>query len=117
MIKLLIPVLFLSISCSNVDQKRNTAWKSWEGKSTEEIKKHSYFKNLKRKKIEHKNDIETWIYKDQTPIQTSGYCQSMGGCQGIPIYNCDNAFSVRDNVIIGFEQVGTCPGVKVIGPE
>ena len=114
--KFIIPLIFIA-ACSNVNEKRNAAWKAWEGKSTDEIKNHAYFKNLDRKKIEHKNEIETWIYKDQTPIQTSAYCQSLGGCQGMPIYNCDNAFSVKDHVIIGFEQVGTCPGPKVIRPE
>lgn len=117
MMKFFIPLLFIITSCSNVDEKRNAAWKAWEGKSTDEIKKHAYFKNLNRKKIEHKNDIETWIYKDQTPIQTSAYCQSLGGCQAMPIYNCENAFSVKNHVIIGFEQAGTCPDPKVIRPE
>ncbi len=117
MMKLLIPLTLVIISCSNVEVKRKAAWKAWEGKSTEELKKHAYFKNLKRNKIQHKHDIETWIYKDQTPLQTSAYCQSLGGCQAMPIYNCSNAFSVKDKVIIGFEQQGTCPDPRVIRPE
>lgn len=34
----------------------------------------------------------------------------------MPIYNCDNAFSVKDKIIIGFEQVGTCPEANVVRP-
>lgn len=36
--KLLIPFIFLLFSCSKIDVKRKAAWKSWEGRSTDELK-------------------------------------------------------------------------------
>ena len=63
-------------------------------------------------KIINNQGLETWIFKDQTPFQSSAYCQSLGGCQGMTIYNCESAFSVKDDEILGFEQSGICPGIK-----
>lgn len=109
-------LVFILVSCSSrkSDEKRALAWTQWKGKSVNEIDKNPYFKNLRTTKIKNKSGIETWILRDQTQYQTDAYCSSLGGCTGMPTYNCNNVFSVKDNVILDFVQDGTCPGVKTI---
>jgi hypothetical protein len=111
----LLPLLTL-LSCSSIktEKKQNAAWDAWKGRPTSKLDEHPYFKHLKVKKIKNSSDIETWIFRDQSRFQTDSYCISIGGCIGMPIYNCDNVFSVKDNIILGFEQKGGCPGVKTI---
>lgn len=110
--------LLLIYSCTSVKENKRLAWESWKGRTTEELAKHPYFKQLPVTKIQHKDGMETWILRDQTKFQTDAYCQSLGGCIGIPIYNCNNAFSVKAGIILGFEQSGSCPGPKTIqAPE
>jgi hypothetical protein len=101
------------ISCSSKEQKIK-AQTEWEGVSVSKIDEHPYFKNLPVSKVTNKSGIETWILKDQSKFQTDAYCQSLGGCLGMPIYNCNNIFSVKDNIILDFEQKGSCPGIKTI---
>ncbi len=111
----LLPLcLLLSCSSRKSDEKKALAWESWSGKSTDEIKAHPYFKNLPMKKVKNKSGVETWILRDQTRFQTDAYCSSLGGCLGMPTYNCNNVFSIKDNVILDFEQKGSCPGIKTI---
>lgn len=113
---LLIMILFSLFSCSSTQDQKELARESWKGRSTKELGKHPYFKHLPIKKVKHEYGLETWIFRDQSRFQSDSYCQSLGGCQGIPIYNCDNGFSIKDDVILGFEQTGSCPGPKVIAP-
>lgn len=110
-------ILSILFSCSSTEKQKELAWESWINQSVKELDKHPYFKNLPLKKIKHDNGIETWLYRDQSRFQSDSYCQSLGGCQGMPIYNCDNAFSIQDGIILGFEQNGSCPGPKVIQPR
>ena len=108
-------LMILLLSCSSIKKEdRLLAWETWKGKSVTDIEKQHYFKNLTVVKIKHEEGLETWILRDQTQIQTGSYCQSLGGCLGMPTYNCDNAFSVKDGVILSFEQNGSCPGIKTI---
>ena len=105
---------FILISCASSDEKRKIAWESWKGKTTKEIEKHPYFQRLPIQKVRNTSGLETWVFRDQGRFQSDSYCQSIGGCLGMPIYNCDNAFSIKDNIVLGYEQNGTCPPVKVI---
>ena len=107
-------MILFSCSTRKRDEKQAAAWSEWQGKSADEIRKHSYFKNLPLKKLKNQSGIETWILRDQTRFQTNAYCSSLGGCTGIPTYNCNNVFSVKENVILDFEQSGSCPGTKTI---
>lgn len=114
---LMLAIVSLLLSCSSTENQKKVAWESWISRPVKEIEKHPYFRNLPVKKIKHANGIETWLYRDQSRFQSDSYCQSLGGCQGLPIYNCDNAFSIQDGIILGFEQNGSCPGPKVILPR
>lgn len=113
---MIIYIFFLLITLSSCTSREKTvhALESWKGLNVSEIDKHPYFKNLKVIKVKHEKSPDTWIYKDQTPFQTGAYCQSLGGCLGMPSYNCENAFSVENDVIIDLERKGTCPGPRVI---
>lgn len=107
----------LLYSCSTSPEKQEEAFMQWDGLNVSEIEKHPYFKYLPRKIIKNKSGIDTWIYRDQTPYPTDAYCQSLGGCLGRPSYRCLNAFSVKDNIILDFDQEGTCPGINTIRPK
>ena len=113
--QLITPLLLLLLfSCAGKSQKQKLiSFENWKGHSVKELDDHPYFKHLPLKKVKHSDDFQIWIYRDQSRFQSDTYCMSLGGCVGIPIYNCDHAFSVKDGVIIGFEQNGTCPGYKV----
>lgn len=106
--------VFLVMACSTSEEKKIVTWESWKGLPATEIEKHPYFKHLKVTKIRNEQGPETWIYKDQTPFPTSSYCTSVGGCQGRPFYNCENAFSVQEGIIMELQQSGNCPGIKTI---
>jgi hypothetical protein len=111
--------IFLSFliltGCSlSSQERRRLAWESWKNLPVTNLEKHPYFKNLRVIKIKHGNSAQTWIYKDQTSFQTGAFCQGVGGCLGYPIYNCENAFSVQDGKILGFEQKGSCPDESTI---
>ncbi|MFP5384502.1 MAG: hypothetical protein ACLGHN_00385 [Bacteriovoracia bacterium] len=111
--KLLIIIAF--ISCSTVsEEEKIAAWEEWEGLSTETLEEHPYFKNLPLAKVKRDDGPETWIFKDESRFQTKAYCDSLGGCLGMPTYNCNNVFSVEKGVILGFEQSESCPGIKTI---
>jgi hypothetical protein len=111
-------LLMVVMSCSTKKLKEKTLLvkEEWKGRSVEELKEHPYFKNLRVKKISHEDQTETWIYRDQSHIQTSAYCDSLGGCMGMPFYNCDTAFTIKNGVVEGVEQNGGCPGPKTIEP-
>lgn len=112
-LKILILLTTLSCSSTNHDQKVLT-WEGWKGLPTSAIEKNSYFKQLPVNKVKHDDGLETWLLRDQARFQTSAYCQSLGGCIGMPTYFCDNVFSVKNDIILGFEQNGTCPALKTI---
>lgn len=114
--KLVLLIMALGlISCTQVNKKKKVlAWEDWKGLPTSAISKNDYLKNLPITKLKHEDGLETWVLRDQARFQTSAYCQSLGGCIGMPVYNCDNAFSVKEDVILDFEQNGSCPGVKAI---
>lgn len=99
---------------SKFKEDQKVAWEAWKGLPTKTIEKNPYFKHLPVSKVKHPDGLETWLYRDQSRFQSDSYCQSLGGCIGMPIYNCDNVFSVKDDVILGFEQNGGCPGFKTI---
>ena len=111
-------LLFLAvgfISCARVNQEKKVlAWEDWKGLPTSAISKNDYLKSLPVTKVKHEDGLETWVLRDQSRFQTDAYCQSLGGCMGMPTYNCDNAFSVKNDIILDFEQNGSCPGVKTI---
>lgn len=116
----LLLILVMTSGCSFVkkqEKNRLLAQEDWKGHNVSELKEHTYFKYLPVKKIKHEDGVETWILKDQSKFQTGAYCQGLGGCMGMPQYNCDNAFSVKDDMIIGFEQSGGCPGASTIEPR
>jgi hypothetical protein len=110
-------LLLLLAACSTTSQdKKVLAWEEWKGHSVSELKEHPYFRHLPVNKISHDSGIETWVYQDQARFQTSAYCQSLGGCIGLPSFSCESAFSIAKGQILGLEQKGTCPDVKVIDP-
>lgn len=109
----LIPLTLLSCTSVKHDQKL-LAWEEWKGLPTSALEKHGYFKQLPVEKLKHEDGLETWFLRDQARFQTSAYCQSLGGCIGMPTYFCDNVFSVKNGIIMGFEQNGSCPGIKTI---
>lgn len=110
------PLLLLAIvSCTSINHDdKIRAWEKWKGEPVSALEKHPYFKNLPVSKVKHQNGLETWVLRDQARYQTGAYCQSLGGCIGMPTYVCDSAFSVKDHVILGLEQNGTCPALKTI---
>ena len=110
---ILLALSFISCTSINPD-KKVLAWEEWKGLPTSALDQNAYLKSLPVTKVKHPDGLETWVLRDQARFQTGAYCQSLGGCIGVPTYNCDNAFSVKDNIILGFEQNGSCPGVKVI---
>jgi hypothetical protein len=112
----LLALFLVLVSCSSgkIAKKQHAAWETWKGEPVAKLDEHPYFKLLKVKKIKNTSGIETWLYRDQSRFQSDSYCMSIGGCIGMPIYNCDNIFSVQENVILGFEQKGSCPGLKTI---
>lgn len=111
-------LLITLVACAKSEEKRKLAQSDWHGLEASALKDHKYFKTLPLKKIQNKSGIETWIFRDQTSFQTDAYCSSLGGCLGMPTYNCNNIFSVKDGIILDFEQNGSCPGVKTIeAPE
>lgn len=108
-------ILFTFTTCTTIsEEEKFAAWEEWEGLSTYTLEEHPYFKNLPLTKIKNAQGPETWIFKDESRFQTKAYCDSLGGCIGMPTYNCSNAFSVEKGVILGFEQTGSCPGIKTI---
>lgn len=108
-------IFFLLLACSSVTpEDRETILEQWKGHETKELNEHFYFKNLPRNTIKHADGRETWIYRDQSTYQSAAYCQSLGGCMGIPFYNCDTAFSIKDGIILGAEQNGACPPIATI---
>ena len=113
----LVLVMMASCSTTKSQERRQLAWESWKGRSTEELRKHPYFKTLPVKKLQNQSDIETWVYHDQSRFQSDSYCQSLGGCQGMQVFNCNSAFSVKHHKILALEQTGTCPGTGVIKPK
>jgi hypothetical protein len=113
---ILIMTLYVSCSTPGRDEKRLRAWSKWKARTTTEIKEHPYFEHLTPKIINHDNKIQTWVFLDQSKFQSDSYCQSIGGCRGIPVYNCENAFSIKNDLVLGFEQRGVCPGIKTIEP-
>lgn len=112
-------ILVLSIlltSCATHKKNQKLVWEAWKGRRVEEVLGHSYFRTLPLKKIHHAEN-ETWIFRQQSKFQTDAYCQSLGGCIGMPTYNCDNAFSIKDKIVLDFEQKGSCPELKIINPD
>ena len=110
----IVCLLLLISSCTHYKEKQLAARESWKGHSVLELRNHPYFKNLVTKKIQHKNGSETWILRDSSKFQTSAYCESLGGCMGLPTYDCESIFSVKDDAILSLEQNGSCPGSKTI---
>lgn len=93
------------ISCARVDHdKKVLSWEDWKGLPVNSILENPYLKQLPITKVKHEDGLETWLLRDQSRFQTDAYCQSLGGCMGMPMYNCDNVFSVKENVILAFEQ-------------
>ena len=111
-----LPLVILAACSTPSPKKKVLAREKWIGLTTKDIEKHPYFKNLPVKKLKNTDGVETWVYRDQTNYQSSAYCQSLGGCMGMPFYNCDNAFSIKDGTILGYDQNGSCPPAKSIEP-
>lgn len=107
--------LLLSIlSCSH--QRANSGPSGWEQKTKEELLRHPYFKNLKVKQVSASNEREQLLFFDQTPFQTGASCQGLGGCLGLPSYNCQYQILLIKNKIHEFNSVGVCPPRKTTEP-
>lgn len=113
---ILFTLILASCSTRKMEEKRMLAQDAWKGRNVSELTTHRYFKTLDLRKVPHEAGTETWIFKHQTKFQTDAYCQSLGGCMGMPQYNCEYAFSVKENVIQGMEETGGCPGTSTIEP-
>ena len=111
---LMVLVTFLLACSTSTPKDKKIALEDWNGHTTEELMSHPYFRTLGLTKKSHKNGTETWIFRDQSRYQSSAYCQSLGGCMGIPIYQCDTAFSIEGNKILTAQQSGSCPPAKTI---
>lgn len=108
-------ILVLLLSCSHHNGKDTSVSSQWRGKFQDELLEHPYFKNLKVIKTQSQQRSQ-WRYIDQTPFQTGAYCQSLGGCLGLPSYNCQYQFNLKGIVIEEFEMSGVCPPRKTIEP-
>lgn len=108
-------LIFLTLfACASKSPEKIYALNAWKGKGSNKLQAHPYFGTLPLVKKSHEEGIETWIFRDQSKFQTNAYCQSLGGCMGMPVMNCDHAFSIRDGLILGYDQAGTCPDSAVI---
>ncbi len=108
-------LFFLTLfACASKSPDRFHAMSAWKGQDAKKLQTHPYFGTLAPIKRSHEGEIETWIFRDQSKFQTGAYCQSLGGCIGMPVINCDHAFSVRNGLILGYDQAGTCPDHAVI---
>lgn len=116
-VPLLVSLIVLFACSSKPTKNPALVREEWKGHTTKELEDHPYFKSLPLNKRKHEENLETWIYRDQSHYQSSAYCQSLGGCMGMPFYNCDSAFSVKNGIILGFEQNGSCPPVSTIEVE
>lgn len=114
--KFLFFTIPLLVACSSRErlEKEVIALETWKGRPVSELKTHSYFKVLRQRKIEHDEGVTDLIFRDQTRFQTSAYCDSLGGCMGLPTYNCDIAFSVKNDVILGATRNGSCPDPAIM---
>jgi hypothetical protein len=114
---ILILALMNYMACgthSKQQQEAQSIVEEWIGTPVHELKRHSYYKNLPHTITRNKDGADTWIFKDESRWYTRAYCDSLGGCIEEPTINCISAFSVRDDVIIGFEQNGSCP---IVDPD
>lgn len=111
---ILLCLITLGACSTTKEEDQQVALEEWKGHETEELKDHPYFGYLPLNKKKHPDGRETWIFRDQSRYQSRAYCESLGGCMGMPYYNCDTAFSVKDHVIEAGQQNGTCPPVTTI---
>jgi hypothetical protein len=111
--KVLLLLLFLC-SCTQIKKKEQLAQKSWNKHSIHEISQHPYFKNLSIHKTILRNGDEKWLLKDAPRYQSKSYCDSLGGCMGIPTYDCESVFTVRSDTIVSLEQKGNCPSAQTV---
>jgi hypothetical protein len=111
--KVLIFLFFLS-SCSQLTKKEHLARKSWNNRSIQEISQHPYFKNLPIRKTIMSDGYEKWLLQEEPRYQTKSYCNSLGGCLGIPSYDCESVFIVKDEIIVSLDQRGNCPSAQTI---
>ncbi len=116
MTSLIVPLLLVTACTSINREKKILAWEAWKGRPVSALEVHPYFKTLPVSKVKHEGGIETWILTDQARFETDAYCQSLGGCIGVPTTNCDNAFSVKEGLILGLEQNGSCRSLRTIEP-
>lgn len=88
----------------------------WNGKPLKELLDHPYFKHLPKKETIHQDGSKTILFTDQSKFQTDAYCQSLGGCIGLPNYLCQHVVKHKNDLITGIEQLGTCPGATTTSP-
>lgn len=113
---LLLALLGFTACSSRTDTEEAHELARWNGKSIKELREHSYFRNLPQKESEQQDGSKTIIFTNQTKFQTDAYCQSLGGCIGLPTYNCQHVVKYKNDIVTGIEQLGTCPGTSTTSP-
>lgn len=106
--------IFFLISCSNIHQK---ALNSWKGHSVEELKSHPYFSEIPPKKTDQSGEVYTLTFDDDPRYGSSAYCGSLGGCMGYNMFSCEISFQIKDKVIVGVKENGSCPDAEIIRPK
>ena len=105
------------LSCRSKSPTEEThEMQKWVGKSVSVLQKHPYFKNLPTKHFNHEGEAKSVLFTNQSKFQTGAYCQSLGGCIGLPVYNCQHVVKYKNDIITGIEETGTCPEAATIGP-
>lgn len=94
-------LLFLVLSCSHRKEKENLR-NQCLGLPIQKLQTHPYFSKLEFKAETLQNDFEVHTYADGRPALTkarAGYGEVW----------CENIFSVKNDLIIQFQQYGPCP--------
>lgn len=95
-------IFLLILACSSTPEYEELG--SWLGKTPHDLNAHPYFKGLPST---IRGDI--YFFEDQTRPHSAAYCASLGGCEGLPIWDCQYLFQVKENRIIEARMTGTCP--------
>lgn len=110
-------ICFILLGCSSTTQTEEAhQLGKWAGKPISKLMEHPYFKTLPKKESSQEDGYKTLLFTNQSKFQTGAYCQSLGGCMGMPTYNCQHLVKYKDEIISGIEQMGICPSTDTTSP-
>lgn len=96
-------VLTLFLACSSTAPKKERL-PQWIGKTAVDLNQHPYFKGLPSTVKGN-----TWLFEHLTRPESAAYCASLGGCAGLPVWDCHFEFKTESNRIVEAYKYGTCP--------